>query len=102
SRLASGRYCSTLRGPVIQCLHNDWVEHPRVFLQGMKRCVTSCDPLLKVTDVQTITEAINRLYQRAQKSGPCRAAIGGPIDVAVIDSCGRKWLQSKRAFGPLI
>jgi hypothetical protein len=88
------RYCSILHAPVILNRHNGYVDRPITFLQGMKYCAcASRNP--NVPNEAAARKLIDSIFPDAQRGRRCGAAIGGPIDLAVIDKAGRRWLQHK-------
>jgi hypothetical protein len=92
---ASGRYDSTLELPLTHyLLHDVTVHRPRVYLQGRKRCVLR-EPIGTVHSEFDAMRAINNIFHRARHDRQCASAIGGPVDIAVIDALGRRWLQCK-------
>jgi hypothetical protein len=88
------RYCSILQAPVVTCRHEGQIERPTVYLQGMKFCARPSSDL-NIPDEAAAKAAINSIFDDARRQSRCRAAIGGPIDLAVIDEQGRRWLQHK-------
>jgi hypothetical protein len=90
-----GRFSSVLEEPVIRRLYFGAVADVRLYVRGARRCV---HPELRCSSVEGDAEAlriIDGVFARARHGGRCAAAIGGPVDVAVIDSSGRRWLKQK-------
>jgi hypothetical protein len=88
------RYCSVLHSPIVTCRHEGQIERPVVYLQGMKFCARPGNDL-NIPDDAAARTTINNIFNDARRKSRCRAAIGGPIDLAVIDENGRRWLQHK-------
>lgn len=93
--LESGRFSSVLEEPVIRRLFFGTVADPRLYVRGARRCVR---PEPRCGSVEGDAEAlriIDGIFAHARHPGRCAAAIGGPVDVAGIDSSGRRWLKQK-------
>jgi len=91
----SGRFSSVLEEPVIRRLFFGPAAHPRLYVRGARRCVR---PEPRFDSVEGDAEAlriIDEVFAHARHPGRCAAAIGGPVDVAVIDPSGRRWLKHK-------
>jgi hypothetical protein len=77
-RTPDGLWTHELREPAMRVM-----DPTRPLAQGH----TECHP-------RTMGE-IDELYARAQESEACRAVIGGPIDIAVIEGNEARWLRNK-------
>jgi hypothetical protein len=94
-RSSSGHYSSVLEEPVVRRLLFSAVVDPRLYVRGARRCVRP-EPLCGSVDGEAeALRIIEGIFADARHSPRCAAAIGGPIDVAVIDSSGRRWLRQK-------
>jgi hypothetical protein len=94
-RSNSGRYSSVLEEPVVRRLVFSAAVSPRLYVRGARRCVRPepfCGPVDGEVEALRIIEGV---FADARDSPRCAAAIGGPVDVAVIDSSGRRWLKQK-------
>jgi hypothetical protein len=101
-RSKSGRYSCVLEEPVVRRLFFGAVSDPCLYVRGARRCVR---PEPRCGSVEGDAEAlriIDGIFARARHVGHCAAAIGGPVDVAVIDSSGRRWLKQKQKWGVAI
>ena len=94
-RSTSGLYSSVLEPPVVRRLLFSAVEQPRLYLRGTRQRLRP-GPLHGSVDGDTeALRIIDGIYKRARYASQCAATIGGPVDVAVIDSAGRRWLKRK-------
>jgi len=96
-RSNSGHYSSVLEQPVVRRLLSGAVVEPRLYVRGARRCVRPeplCGPIDGDAEALRIIEGV---FERARHATQCAAAIGGPVDVAVIDTAGRRWLKQKQA-----
>jgi hypothetical protein len=92
---SSGQYSSFLEAPSVRQLLYAPVVQPCLYLRGARWCVRP-EPLESTVDGDAnALDIIERVFERAQYGKRCAAAIGGPVDVAVIDSSGRRWLKQK-------
>jgi hypothetical protein len=102
-RSNSGHYSSVLEAPVVRRLLFSPVGQPRLYVRGSRRCVRP-EPLCCPVDGDAeALRIIERVFERARHATRCAAAIGGPVDVAVIDAAGRRWLKQKprTPYGPV-
>lgn len=94
-RSNSGRYSSVLDVPIVRRSLFSRVKQPRLYLRGLKRCVRP-EPLYGTVDGDAdALLIIQRVFERARYATRCATAIGGPVDIAVIDAAGRRWLKHK-------
>jgi hypothetical protein len=72
----------------------------RPLAQGKTECmgIRPDQPPLIETREETLA-TIRVLYRRTESDDYCRAIIGGPIDIAVIDDGGSRWLARKGPAG---
>jgi hypothetical protein len=94
-RTRSGRYDSALEMPVIRPVFHDVVVEPRIFVRGKRSCAQVepiCGPI--ESDGAAIG-VIERIFDSARRGLRCASSVGGPVDVAVIDTAGRRWLRRK-------
>lgn len=94
-RSKSGRYSSVLETPVVRQLLFSAVVQLRLYVRGTRRCVRPeplCGPVAGDVEALRIIEGI---FERTRHVTRCATAIGGPVDVAVIDTAGRRWLRRK-------
>ena len=92
---ASGHYSSVLEVPVIRPVLHGPVRETRIYVRGKRSCAR---PELFPDSVDADADAlriIEGVFEDAQRGARCAAAIGGPVDVAVIDGAGRRWLRQK-------
>lgn len=94
-RSESGEYSSVLEAPVVRTIFHGTVHAQRLFIRGSKRCVSTAALGGKVDDDAAAVEAIDGVFRVSRREMRCAKAIGGPVDVAVIDSSGRRWLRRK-------
>ena len=93
------QYSSVLEAPVLRRLLFSTVKQPRLYIRGMRRCVRP-EPLFGPVDGDgEALRIIEEVFERARHTTQCAAAIGGPVDVAVIDAVGRRWLKQKPERG---
>jgi len=83
-RSNSGHYNSVLKAPAV-----------RLFVRGARQCVRSEPPCGSVGRDAEALQILEAVFQRARHATRCAAAIGGPVDIAVIDTGGRRWLRQK-------
>lgn len=96
-RSESGQYNSVLKRPVVQPVLDGPVTRPRIYLRGKRSCAYPPPvPGLIKGDFQAV-EFIERIFRSAQLKRRCAMAIGGPIDIGVINPLGRRWLREKSA-----
>jgi hypothetical protein len=94
-RSSSGRYSSVLEAPVVRRLLFSAVAHPRLYFRGKRRCMSAVPPIDSVHGDAEALRIIEAVFERARYATRCAAAIGGPVDIAVIDNAGRRWLKRK-------
>jgi len=94
-RSKSGRYGSILEEPVVRRLLFSAVVDPCLYVRGMRRCVRPEQLSGPVDGDAEALRIIDRIFAQARSATRCAAAIGGPVDVAVIGSSGRRWLKQK-------
>ena len=94
-RSNAGQYSSLLEAPVVRRLLFSAVVRPRLYVRGARRCVRAEALRGSVNGDAEALRIIERVFERARQSTQCAAAIGGPVDVAVIDAAGRRWLKQK-------
>lgn len=95
----SGQYGSVLEAPVIRPMFHDLVSRPRIFVRGKRSCA-HLEPLSGPVDGDAAAlRIIERIFEDARHGARCAAAVGGPVDVAVIDGSGRRWLKRKEQHG---
>lgn len=94
-RSSSGRYSSVLEAPVIRPILYSPVVQPGLYARGTRWCAR-LEPVSSSVhgDVEAL-KIIEGVFERARLDARCAAAIGGPVDVAVIDTLGRRWLKRK-------
>lgn len=80
-----------LRPPIIYP-----ADPTRPLAQGKTECMGISPDEPPDTDTRESTLAtIQALYARTQHEPYCKSIIGGPVDIAVIDAEGVRWLQQK-------
>lgn len=94
-RSKSGRYSSILEEPVVRRLLFSPVVDPRLYVRGMGRCLRPEQLRGSVDGDAEALAIIDRIFARARSATRCAAAIGGPVDVAVVGSSGTRWLKQK-------
>jgi hypothetical protein len=68
----------------------------RAAAQGKTRCAPSVNQPYPVRSRTALVQAINATYAEATSaSSECSEAVGGPVDIAVVDERGFHWLQKK-------
>jgi hypothetical protein len=94
-RSNSGHYNGVIGVPIVRRLFFSAVVQPGLYVRGARWCVRR-EPLRGSVDGDAgALRIIERVFERAQIATQCAAAIGGPVDVAVIDAAGRRWLKQK-------
>jgi len=91
SRTGRGDYNSRLEQPVVRTLFEGRALKRRLFVRGRRSCAGT--PAIRRDE--PALDAIDRIYRETQSASHCARVIGGPIDVAVIDNAGRRWLRRK-------
>jgi hypothetical protein len=94
-RSGTGSYDSVLHRPIVRLVLHGAVQRPQVHMRGKLSCAQPPAPLLAGEGDAGAMRAIDAIFAGAQRSARCAAAIGGPIDVGVIDGSGRRWLRRK-------
>lgn len=84
-RLEDGTWMHELLEPIVRL-----ADPARPLAQGRPDCMRAAPAAGEVT-----LEAIDALYARTQEVEFCRALIGGPVDVAMIDESEARWLRRK-------
>jgi hypothetical protein len=88
---AGGGWLHELRPPVIHA-----ADAARPLAQGKTECMgIRPDEPPDVETRESTLAAVRILYERTQADAYCRTIIGGPVDVAVIDAGGPRWLARK-------
>jgi hypothetical protein len=72
----------------------------RPLAQGKTECMgVRPDQPPRIETREETLSTIRELYRRTESDDYCRAIIGGPVDVAVIDDEGSRWVARKAAAG---
>ena len=94
---------SRLEPPVIKGTISGAVSRFALHCFGMTSCIGEIPGIDFIHFQQAPANAIVEVFASAQRSKRCRSAIGGPVDIAVINRSGRYWIQSKRpSSNPLL
>jgi hypothetical protein len=93
-RSDSGFYESLIQLPQVRPLFHGRAERACFFARGRTECFDSI-PLGRDSSDEDAVRVLNAIFQRAAGDPRCASVVGGPVDIAVIDSSGRHWLQQK-------
>ena len=91
---SENRYTSTLLPMTVRPVYRGMIVSPMAFVIGAEPGCVVRDPG-QIDGEGRALAFMAELFAASQHDPGLRARVGGPIDIAVIDAEGRKWLQRK-------